>query len=204
MIINLRGTNGSGKSTVARDLIERQMKLDRVPGEHPISGRYLTVLLDATKVNTGGPRHVVGYHLPEFDLCVVGRYETDCGGCDGIKTQDLIYAAVTAAAKRYRNVLFEGVIVSTIFERYLTLSRALVRSKAGPFVWAYLDTPGELCLRRIQARNGGKPIKEELVLNKLASIARTREKAGAEGDQWVTTIRHKKALEDVIKLIREA
>lgn len=184
-IINLRGTNGSGKSTVAFKLI----------AEGSIDER-----LAEYQTPKGAQRFVMGYRVPSLNLIVVGKYETVCGGCDGIHTQDLIKEAVINAAGVAKNVLFEGVIVSTLFSGYLELSRKLSAEIGQGLTWAYLDTPLEVCLARIYKRNGGKPIKEELVEAKIRSIEATARKA-SEAGEIVKTIRHKRAMADVMALL---
>lgn len=180
MIVNLRGTNGSGKSTVPHTLIAQSKDAREVN-------------LVGYTTEKGAERFVVGYHLRDLDLCIVGKYATACGGCDGVKTQDLICAAVIAASRVATNVLFEGVIVSTLFSRYLTLAKGF---KKRGFTWAYLDTPLKTCLERIQKRNGGKEIKEDLVASKTRAIASTRVKAEVAG-QRVKIINHKNAVAEV-------
>jgi hypothetical protein len=166
-ILNLRGCNGSGKSTIARALFQGEdyHEIDLAPYHTP----------------KGALRHVAGYLVPSRSLVVVGPYRTDCGGCDAVKTQDLVCESVRMAAVRAPNVFFEGVIVSTIFQRYYALSREL-----GGMVWAYLDTPLEVCLARIQARNGGKEIKEYKVAEKLPMIGSTRRRANAARERVET------------------
>ena len=166
MIINIRGTNGSGKTTAARSLFEE-------------GGVDKPLVSYATK--TGAIRWVTGVYVKKRDLIVVGSYATKCGGCDGIKTQDLICEAVRAAAGLVRYVVFEGVLVSTLFSRYANLSEELGTARR-PFLWAYLDTPLDVCLKRIQERNGGKAINEKLVADKIRSISSTRAKAIANGE----------------------
>lgn len=194
MIINLRGTNGSGKSTVARHFIEVSTAITR--HRTPV---------DLVHYESGGKQRMVEGYACETSfgpLVIVGPYKTDCGGCDAIKTQDLVCTAVRNAAKlrplghteRAPHVLFEGVIVSTIFKRYLDLSREL-----GEMVWAYLDTPLDVCLARIQARNGGEPIKEKLVADKIKSIETTRYKAKAV-DEKTVLIPHRDAIRAVTDL----
>ncbi len=70
-------------------------------------------------------------------------------------------------------------------------------------VWAYLDTPIEVCLARIQARNGGKPIKEDLVRDKIKSIEATRYKAKAV-DERTVVIPYLSAVETVEALFKGA
>jgi len=161
-IVNLRGTNGSGKSTVARALIEagETREIDLAP--------YTTA--------AGKPRSVTGYAVPSLDLIVVGPYRTACGGCDAIKTQDLVKESVRLAANRAKHVFFEGIIISTLYSGYRVLSDEL-RAAGHHYCWVYLDTPIDVCLERIQARNGGKLIKEALVEDKVKSIKATFNKA---------------------------
>lgn len=180
MIINLRGANGSGKSTVAVELLNKAQPVDL--------GWY--------KTKAGKDKAVEGYGS-STGLVTVGKYATDCGGCDGIPTQDLICDAVRKASglPGAANVIFEGVIVSTIFMRYLELDREM--TKLGhKFIWAFLDTPVEVCLERIYKRNGGKEIKEQLVHDKIKSIKATRHKALAV-DRCVVDIDHTRATEHV-------
>lgn len=180
-IVNLRGTNGSGKSTVARKLFSSgagAKEIDLAPYYTP----------------KGQKRYVIGYEVPENDLIVVGSYRTECGGCDAIKTQDLVCEAVRHASGLAAHVFFEGVIVSTLFSRYMNLSKEL-----GGLVWAYMDTPLDVCLERISRRNGGKAIKTELVANKLRSINNTRLKASLARER-VADIDHERAVEQVWSL----
>lgn len=181
-IVNLRGTNGSGKSTVARALLGPEHL--RQPA-----------ILAPYRTPKGAQRYVQGTLNPELDLIVVGPYRTDCGGCDAIKTQDLVKESVRIAATLARNVLFEGIIISTLYSGWATFAEST------PFTWAYLDTPVELCLARIQERNGGKPIKENLVRDKHAAIERTRLKAVSAGHP-TALIDHRRAAEQVRELFR--
>jgi hypothetical protein len=169
MIVNIRGCNGSGKSAIARAFLA-------TPGTCEIAlAPYTTA--------KGAPRSVMGYEAG--DLIVIGPYRTPCGGCDAIPTQALVKESVRLAARRARHVLFEGVIISTLFSGYLTLSEEL-RTAGQDYLWAYLDTPLAVCLARIQARNGGKTIKEQLVADKVKSIDATRRKAAAAGERVLT------------------
>lgn len=179
-IINLRGTNGSGKSTVARALLAE--------GATPIElAPYIT--------SGGALRAVTGYAVPSLGLTIIGPYRTPCGGCDAIKTQDLVCESVRLAARLSEHVFFEGVIISTLYSRYQSLSKEI-----GGLVWAYLDTPPDECLRRVMTRNGGKPIKIELLMGKTRSIEATRRKAEAARER-IETVPHQKAAEFVRGLL---
>lgn len=163
MIVNIRGTNGSGKSTIVRTLME---------GRNPIP-----FVADGP-----GKRQVLGYSVrnpnPECHtpVAVVGRYETACGGCDTIKTQDEVQARVRGHAPS-RHVLFEGVIVSDIYGRY----KEMADNYPGEWLFAYLDTPLAVCFERIAGRRvaAGKPAEgfnRDLVTQKWENARRQFDK----------------------------
>jgi cytidylate kinase len=141
VIINIRGTSGTGKSTLVREIMSRYTFKDPLPGP---------------------TKKLLGYHCRlqgASDLYVVGSYLNECGGCDGIKTQEEICQRVRAWAT-LGDVLFEGVIVSDIFERYNYLAMDL---RPQPFIFAFLDTPINLAVDRVKARRLSKG--NEKVLN---------------------------------------
>jgi hypothetical protein len=160
LILNLRGTNGSGKSTAARSLIPDV----------------------SYEVELAGVKCTVGN-----DVCLIGGYpEGKTGGCDRVKTYDLMRGAIREAAGTYPIVLFESVTVSTVFGSWAEFCCEL------PFWWLYLDTPLDVCLARVETRNGGKPFNREMVADKMRAIESTRAKAIA-ANFTVLTINHKEA-----------
>lgn len=136
MIINIRGTHGSGKSTIIRNLMDRY-------NARPES--YLTMKSGKQK-----PR---GYVMTIFSrkVYVVGSYETACGGCDAIQPYDLIWPQVVEYAQQ-GNVLFEGALVSSSYGSIGRNSEVY----GDTFVFAFLDTPLDVCLDRIKARRLAK------------------------------------------------
>jgi thymidylate kinase len=183
-IFNIRGTNGSGKSTLVRKLL----------GVNPLEVKHY--LYDTGRFNytTQGKNHVA-----------IGHYRKNCGGCDTIKTQheikQLIYIESSRMADPERlekNILFEGVIVSTIYQPWADFDEAI-----GGMVWCYLDTPLDVCIQRVYERNGGKPIKEQLVIDKYKAIKRTSEKACKDGLK-VVVLDHRNAETQIKELLNEA
>lgn len=166
--INVRGCNGSGKTTLLRMLAAQQ----------PCEVRSVDV-----------PDHKpIPYTLLANNVAILGDYSTatqNCttAGCDRIKTQKAVKDALSAIPADI--VVFEGVIVSTIFQPWLDWSY----SHGNGLVWAFLDTPLKVCLERIQARNGGKEINETLVADKHAGIQRVKDKA-LEAGEIVTELNH--------------
>jgi predicted ABC-type ATPase len=168
-LINVRGCNGSGKTTVVRSLNKDgmgQVGYYTVPDHKPIP---------LTFVNPGP-------HDKDIVVLVGDYLAQGCSGLDRIKTQAAAKSIIELAAglQDVRAVVFEGVLVSTIFEPWLQWSRA-----HGGMTWAFLSTPIETCLSRIQARNGGKPIKEEQVRDKHKGIARISLKANLAGERVI-------------------
>lgn len=164
-LINIRGTNGSGKSTLVR----------KVMTEFQVVPYYSNPKTSKAEV--------LGYVTPNGKVAVIGKYTTDCGGCDTIKNQQEIKNRIDLMAKNLRPkvILFEGVVVSTIYQPWYDFAATY-----GGMTWAYLDTPLEVCLQRINERNGGKEINVSLVEDKIKSILSTRRKAEAAGATVVT------------------
>jgi hypothetical protein len=97
-------------------------------------------------------------------LYVVGNYESECGGCDRIKTPEEIADRIRTyimggpvRAGRF-DLVFEGLLVSRTFDRY----RLLTAELAQKYIWAFLDTPLDLCLERVKQRRAGKGVFEPL------------------------------------------
>ena len=134
MIINIRGTHGSGKSTVIRQMIQRYGS-------------------DPTKCQIGDGRKVCGYSVPSpfGTIRVVGSYRNECGGCDGIQPYANIWPRVVDYANG-AHVLFEGALVSNSYGNIGRDSEVY----GDDFVFAFLDTPLEVCIERIMQRRAAK------------------------------------------------
>src|SRR5262252_9423192 len=89
MIVNIRGTSGSGKTTIVRGLMAKGL-----PYDLPIEIISYTQTDRKTKITKVITQAVMpGYRLeiPDMpDTYILGSYENVCGGCDGIPTQDII------------------------------------------------------------------------------------------------------------------
>lgn len=143
-IVNIRGTSGSGKSTLVRRFLD----------EHP--NVPIMANLDEWKVDKIVAYKCTPVQTPTY---VMGRYETPCGGWDALSYkgshQDLEEMCIQAAAKGH--VIFEGLTVSSSYTRWLNVSKAY----PGQMVFAFMDTPEEICYQRILARNGGREPKRD-------------------------------------------
>ena len=141
MLVNVRGANGSGKSTTVRYLLDKYGNTDKI---------------EQLGWRKNGPK-VVGYRL-HGNLIVAGRYEYyQMGGLDGFKYAKMWEELLPGLAKEADHLVFESVIISG------NVGRARDLANQHPCIFAFMDTPLETCIERIYARNGGAKFKEEVV-----------------------------------------
>jgi hypothetical protein len=140
-IVNIRGTNGSGKSSPVRQLMEHLGTTDsfKFAGQ-PAGYRFATP---------------DGHHI-----FVMGMYRTPCGGLDSSfsykhAADDVILCINWLAEKGH--VVCEGVIAMSSygFGRLSSLATSQ-EQKGNHVVFALLDTPLEVCIRRTEARRVAK------------------------------------------------
>lgn len=132
-VLDIRGTHGSGKSFVPHQLLNTQGYVVRPWVGHPLTYE--------------GKPQILGYYLPELNLTIIGKYETACGGCDGIKTQAEIKARVEEASKT-GHVLLEGILVAHTFGPWEEFSRPW----GDQWRFLFLDTPLSVCIDRVNSR----------------------------------------------------
>lgn len=186
-IVRLNGTHGSGKSTVATKIM-RYLNTVVIMGEKKPDGYLVTLPAGSRK-----------------KLYIVGPYETACGGCDAIQPFADIWPRVRWADSHGYHVLFEGALVSTT---YGAIGKESERFTTDHFLWAFLDTPLEVCQSRVNARRaerGAAPLTDfKNVDSKWHTIRRLREKlaTGAVGDRihGVRDINHIQPVRDVMAL----
>lgn len=128
-VIDVRGTNGSGKTWIMRQLLLQH--------KH-------------TTIEEGGK--VIGYSLPSIKGVIIGRYTDTGGGCDGFKEGVVqVDEIVRRLHPQYKNLLLEGIMVSHLYERFHNLATDL-----GNYKFMFLDTPIKLCIERVKARRLAK------------------------------------------------
>lgn len=156
MIVNIRGCNGAGKSTVPMSM----MALD--PG-------FQVIQLGVSK--TGKPCAPALTVFHELKWVALGTYFNKTGGMDTYGTNAETRQALSYALENYPDydIVMEGVIASTIKSTYAELFKSLEAQGHQVLIMAFVP-PLEVCLKRIQSRNGGKPINEELVASKWRSV----------------------------------
>lgn len=137
MIINIRGTSGSGKSHLVRLIMARYHQRIRIMED----GRKQPImyLLNRNEETVGKP------------LIVIGHYESDCGGCDTISKMDKIFDLVRQAHKQKADVIFEGLLISADVNRVGAL-----HEESLPLTVMAIDLPIDECLSSVNGRRRAK------------------------------------------------
>lgn len=160
MIIQVRGTSGSGKSTVVREVMK----------------------------NTGlwKPKFKEGRKKPLYYSqgirAILGHYETPCGGCDTIGSARKVYELIRDLQENmgYRVFICEGLLLSEDTKWSSQLEGLRV---------VYLTTPIEDCIKRVKSRRlemgNEKPLKEDNTRRRVEVIERSRLKLEGLGVRCV-------------------
>lgn len=123
MVLQIRGANGSGKSTIVRNFM-RQVGDDWKA--HIVEGR----------------KRPLYYRHERKKIVVLGHYEIDCGGCDTLSGNEATFKLQQELSKSYR-VLAEGIMLSEDVKWSSQLENLKI---------LFLDTPLETCLERVKNR----------------------------------------------------
>lgn len=151
-IIKINGCSGAGKTTAVREFMK-----------------------------VSNPVAVHGSNLkPEAYVCdgntyVLGSYENTCGGMDTVGSAQQVIDLLDRYAPM-GNILFEGLLQSTYYGAMGTHSRKY----GDDYIYAFLDTPIELCLERVIARRAASgrnnKFNPQLTRDKHATIATLKKK----------------------------
>lgn len=165
LLVNIRGTNGSGKST-----IPFAMKDD--PDAYQV-----------IRPHQGRPRKILTV-FPNYGWVALGSYERQVGGLDAFPNKAFTEKVLQYALKKFPeyNILMEGILASTTYSTYAELFRNVQKEWDIQPVIYYLMPPVEVCIERIKQRNGGKPFKEDLVQAKYSTMQRGIKKFSEAGE----------------------
>ena len=169
MIINIRGTSGSGKTHLVRqimDLYHSRVAYRQEGRKQPIGYVY---------EREGGGR----------PLAVVGHYETACGGCDTIAKMEDIFELVRQSAAQGFDVIFEGLLISADVNRHVDLEE-WCRANGHELMVVALTTPIDQCLDSVNARRRAKnpdkpPVKEKNTISKFNGVRKSLERLRQAG-----------------------
>lgn len=181
MIINIRGTGGSGKSWTVKQLFARfpVTSYDKAALGHVLNNNTLVLGPYLTGLSTEGT-DVVNRRMTQDELQRVVRAG---GGVDNgprdLLFQDGLLSAVRVGGACHPNVLFEGLIVSGIYGRWRDLARELP-----DYRWVFLNTPLEQCIANTKERRrrAGKPeeFNPKATIDKYRSVRSILAKARAD------------------------
>ena len=158
-IISLRGTHGSGKSTIVRSLLDAN-------DARPIYGA-LGQRPEAYEVILAGK--------PAF---IIGPYNSPCGGCDAVQP----YALIPQLIEKYASagsVIFEGALISSCWGAVGQLLERWGREA----IVAFLATSVDECIRRVEERRAqrcdARPFDPKNLIHKFEAITRLKLKLDA-------------------------
>lgn len=148
-----RGTNGSGKTTIAKELLKHDKDAYVLSKKFVyVSGNQRT----GFEVNT--PNAEFCTVLPNFGMVFVGGYHLhkSHGGGDTLN-KEIMSKAIEIILNQFKtsHILMEGsILTSSSWHIFGAIDRANrpERDYIHPFVM-YMDTPYEVCMERITARN---------------------------------------------------
>ena len=157
MLVNIRGCNGSGKSTIPMSMMDDpDMFVQELIGSDGKKISSLTV-------------------FPSYGWVALGTYFNKTGGLDTLRnnevTKQTLYSAISLFPEY--DILMEGIMASTIRSTYIDLFSEV--QKAYPDIQVLILSllpPVEVALSRVYERNGGKPIKEDAVRGKWSTVER--------------------------------
>lgn len=153
-IVQIKGSNGTGKTTIMKQLVA--LSEDKYLVRHPITHKpYATVLYD-------------------LQWCLVGLYPEDrqMGGTDNIHTVAEMKAIIKELVETYPGywVALEGMMISTtmtIYNYMLELKEAGYNVEPCVVV---LQSSVEGCIKRIEKRRGSPLARTDLVANKCELV----------------------------------
>lgn len=160
MIIQVRGTSGSGKSWVVRSFMET---------------------LEWQGITIPERKQPLYYRCLAAPIYVLGSYETPCGGCDTIGSARQVYGVILSLRTNGlfdSHVLCEGLLLSEDTKWTSQLASFGLRV-------IFLTTPIDQCITQIKARRAaagnGKPLSETNTRCRVEVIERARKKLSGSG-----------------------
>lgn len=156
ILVNIRGTNGSGKSTIPISMLDD-------PNVFLTSWVY------------SGKEKPFATVFPNYNCVALGTYMNKTGGLDTFSSNDMTVAALNLFWASPYNIIMEGVISSTIKSTYKDLFLNLgstYKEFDRTVVVVSLVTPVGICINRVFERNGGKDVNNALIEGKWKTVYR--------------------------------
>ncbi len=179
VLLKIGGTSGSGKSTIVHRLLET----------------HKSVGLGKTKRGA-----IDDYHFPELNLVVLGKYDNQCGGCDGLQIE-VILERLKRYADSGKSVLMEGLLIGGYGRLGATMD---LYKKTHRVIHGFMDTPLDTCLNRVRKRRADRgddrPFDETNTRIKWEGLRKRAQTMREEGHN-VVQISHRKPVEHVLAII---
>lgn len=162
MLVNVRGCNGAGKSTIPMSMMDDpNMYVHEIVGSDGKKISAITV-------------------FPSYGWVALGTYFNKTGGLDTLKNNAVTKLTLFAALDGFPeyDVLMEGIMASTIRSTYIDLFHEVedyYGKKRLKVIVVSLLPPIDVALSRVYKRNGDKPINEAAVAGKWNTVARNVE-----------------------------
>lgn len=165
LLVNIRGTNGAGKSTIPISMMsDPQLKVIQKPYK--------------------GKTYKIATVFPSFGWIALGSYPNKTGGLDTFPNNELTFKTLKWVLKKYSDyhILMEGIIASTIYSTYRDLFNEIQEEYSDTkIVLLFFIPPLETSIQRVYERNGGKPVKEDAIKAKYGMVSRNFEKFKHDG-----------------------
>lgn len=158
LLVNIRGCNGAGKSTIPMSMMD-----------DPHMWVYELIGSDGKKLSSITV-------FPTYKWVALGTYFNKTGGMDTIRNNWITKATLFAALDGFPeyNVLMEGIMASTIRSTYINLFHEVeehYKDEVKVLIISLLP-PVEIAISRVYSRNGGKPVKEDAIRSKWFTVER--------------------------------
>lgn len=192
MVISLRGTSGAGKSWVMHQI------LSRFPNTYD-SSLMGHIINDNT--------FLIGPYLEKYNVgCDTIGKSFKLDGIQSMALQTLqkskgLLGDIGSNRPRFTHILFEGLIVSSIYGRWVKVARQC------DFRWVFLNTPLDVCLanvnKRREERREDKELNPENTIAKHDTVRKQVEKARRD-EMQVWNVSSNEAVELIAQWIQKS
>jgi len=163
-IVNVRGTNASGKSTIPMQMLAND------------EDAYIL-----TEKDEKGKAKDIATVFPKYNFVALGTYFTKTGGLDRIRTTADMKRIFSLVHFLPYSIILEGILASTVFSTYanMFLEYEAKKPKRKAIIFSILP-PFEVIKERVLKRNGGN---DNIKWEQLESKWRTVKKNVAKFDE---------------------